>query len=160
MPSRTFSKRTGKTIIKVIAEGIVCRSTRNTALRMKDTTGVDFIKVTAGENSASIIPEPEHNDANNHAAGIAIKTPIRILKSESAVKSQNSLSPESSNSVITVSIGVGSIKGLPTIIAAACHKASQKRATPSDRTAFFIAFIYPKITSSGSAPPTEEGTCA
>ena len=88
MPSRTFSKRTGKTIIKVIAEGIVCRSTRNIAIRMKDTTGVDFIKVTAGENSALIIPEPEHNDANNHAAGIAIKTPIRILKSESAVKSQ------------------------------------------------------------------------
>lgn len=138
----------------------MCRSTRNIAIRMKDTTGVDFIKVTAGENSALIIPEPEHNAANSHAAGIAISIPIRILKSESAVNIQKLLSPASSNSLKRVSTGVGSISGLQTIIAAACHKASQKRATPSDRTAFFIAFIYPKIPSSGSAPPTEEGTCA
>ena len=110
-------------------------------MSINDTTGVDFISVTAGEKSIFTAFEREHIPASNHEDGMAITIPMTILKSESPVKIQNLRTVESSNSLIMVSMGEGSMSGLAINIDAICHKAAQNRATPSDSAAFFSAFI-------------------
>lgn len=130
------------------------------AMRMNDTTGVDFIKISAGEKRELAISNFVHNDANMNAAGIAAIIPMKILKNESAVNRQNSESLISSKSLDAVSIGVGSIKGLATAIAAPCQISIQKISAEKVSENFLILLIYPKIPSSGIAPPIEEGSCA
>ncbi len=146
--------------MKVIAEGITALSAIKIAIRMNDTTGIDFIKVTAGAKSLSAIFDQAQRADSRTAAGIAARMPADTRKSERVEYLQNSAVAESSSSLLKVRIGVGRISGLPTAIAAICQSASQKRATPVPMASFLINLIYPKILSSGIAPPIEVGTCS
>ena len=136
------------------------RSKRNMAIRMNETTGTDFIRVTAGEKSASAIFDDEQIHAKREENGIATAIPITPLKSDEPIVLQKSASSDSSASLASVSIGEGNISGFPTANDAASHKRSQNAAAASGRLIFLSAFIYPKIPSSGIAPPIDVGTCA
>ena len=127
---------------------------------MKETTGTDFINVTAGEKSASAIFDDEQSHAKSEEKGIAKVIPITTRKSDEPIVLQKSASNDNSQSLESVSSGEGNISGFPTAIAAASHKISQKTAAARGSEIFFNTFIYPKIPSSGIAPPIDVGTCA
>ncbi len=117
------------------------RSKRKMAIRMKETTGTDFISVTAGERSASAIFDEEHSQANSAEKGIAMAIPTTTRKSDDPTVFQKSDSSDSSASLAKVAIGEGNISGFPTAIEAPNHKRSQNAAEASASVSFLRAFI-------------------
>ena len=134
------------------------RSKRNIAIRINETTGTDFINVTAGEKSTSTIFDDEQSHAESAEKGIAIAIPTTTLKSDEPTVFQKSASSESAQSLASVSSGEGNISGLLTANEAANHKRSQNAAVATGRIIFLSDFIYPKMPSSGIAPPMDAGT--
>jgi hypothetical protein len=120
---------------------MILRSKRNIAIRMKETTGTDFISVTAGEKSASAIFEEEHIQAKSAEKGMATDIPTITRKSDAKTVFQKSASSDSSASLESVERGDGNIRGLPTAIDAQSHKRSQNAAAASARISFLRAFI-------------------
>ena len=127
--------------MKVIAEGMSSRSKTKIAIRMKDTTGVDFISKTAGSKSFCAIFEYEHTADIMNAVGIAMRIPVIILTRDKVVKVQNSFISISSHSRFKVSIGVGKINGLLTAKAPIYHKADQNAMMPAMTAIFLKSFM-------------------
>jgi hypothetical protein len=111
------------------------------AIRINETTGTDFISVTAGEKSASAIFEEEQIHAKSAEKGIAAIIPTITRKIDAPTVFQKSGSSDSSASLARVASGEGNISGLPTAIEAQSHKSSQKAAAASARAVFLRAFI-------------------